>query len=61
MCATCKELRREIAALRRANEVVRRQNIRLAVECSRLRAAAGLPGKPLVLDHRTAWEMEAGQ
>lgn len=58
MCARCNELHREIAALRKANRVVREMNIKLAVECNNLRALTGQRMHPIVMDHQTAWERE---
>jgi hypothetical protein len=58
MCARCNELHREVAALRKANAVVRDMNIKLAVECNNLRAAMGATMRPIVLDHQTAWERD---
>ena len=56
-CQRCNELFREMCALRKANEVLRGQNIKLAVENNNLRHSLGVHMQPVTLDHRTEWEM----
>ena len=58
VCNNCVMLYKELAAVRKANDVLRDQNIRLAVENNNFRHQAGRRMLPVVLDHHTEWERE---
>lgn len=62
MCHTCKELQREIEALRAGNAVLRANNVALAVQNNNLRHLAGRKMRPITQDYLTKWEQgqEAG-
>lgn len=58
MCHTCRDLKREIEALRAATNVLRGQNIKLAVENNNLRNLAGRKMRPISQDYLTLWEQQ---
>lgn len=57
---TISELQRQIQALRAGNEVLRKQNIALAVENNNLLMALGQKTRPLTghVGHQVEWELQ---